>query len=685
MGRRSSSQTRRGACRASRCLRTRRPGTVFGFSLTVTDRDGESDTDAMTVTVPGGVPVTADAGPDLDLAPGETATLGAEADAVGSWTYAWTQASGPAVALTGADAPRASFAVPADAADGTIYGFALTVTDAHGNTATDVATATVSATPVLTVEAPSVAEGGPGARTAMTFTLRLDRASRRTLSPRVRVTASGSAAYRHVDDPASAAGGDGTDVLGRARADRHAAGTVTFAPGATQAALTFTVLGDAGLEEDETLAVEFLPVDGLALPGGAPLLLVRGTIVNDDTAPAAVADAGPDLELAPGETATLGVEAEPVQGADWTYSWTQASGPAVTLEGADTPRASFAVPGDAADGTAFAFSLRVTDAHGGEATDETAVTVVRPASACATGLGSLAVGGSAERGAEYWDNPDCRAHHRVDRPARYFRFTLTERATVAIDVATDADAALFVSKGTPKNGWGTPAKAGLAHRLSGAKGQRQAGARGSPVGHPLVLEAGSYTAEAVLDEDGSEAWRVPSFSLNLAAIGPAGGGVGGRCTGRGRPRTQKLKFAVTLDWPASADGDGWPGPPPMARPSRARTTRRARERLSFAPGETSKTLEIAVLDDAHDEGEETLTLTLSNADGVLAGDMEATGTIANEDPLLNAWLARFGRTVASQTVDALTERLAAPAGAGSHVTLGGQRIGLSSLNATERP
>ena len=53
--------------------------------------------------------------------------------------------------------------------------------------------------------------------------------------------------------------------------------------------------------------------------------------------------------------------------------------------------------------------------------------------------------------------------------------------------------------------------------------------------------------------------------------------------------------------------------------------------LSFQAGDSSGTVEVAVLDDAHDEGEETLTLTLSNASGAVVTDGEATGTIENAD------------------------------------------------------
>ena len=103
---------------------------------------------------------------------------------------------------------------------------------------------------------------------------------------------------------------------------------------------------------------------------------------------------------------------------------------------------------------------------------------------------------------------------------------------------------------------------------------------------------------------------------------------------------------------------------------------RASGELRFAPGETEKTVSVPVLDDAVDEGEETLTLRLLNASGAAIADGVATGTIENSDPIPQAWLARFGRTVAGHVTDAIGERLTGPAGGGSHVTLGGQRLSL---------
>ena len=96
--------------------------------------------------------------------------------------------------------------------------------------------------------------------------------------------------------------------------------------------------------------------------------------------------------------------------------------------------------------------------------------------------------------------------------------------------------------------------------------------------------------------------------------------------------------------------------------------------LSFAPGETAKTVAVAVLDDAHDEGTEVLVLRLENARGARLGDRLAVGRIENMDHMPAAWLARFGRTVTDQVLDAVEARLAAPRAAGARATLAGQAL-----------
>ena len=96
--------------------------------------------------------------------------------------------------------------------------------------------------------------------------------------------------------------------------------------------------------------------------------------------------------------------------------------------------------------------------------------------------------------------------------------------------------------------------------------------------------------------------------------------------------------------------------------------------LTFAAGERQKTVSVPILDDALDEGSETFTFRLSNADGATIGDGEATGTITNSDPIPRAWTARFGRTVSEHLVDALKGRLERPPSE-SWLQVGGHRLG----------
>ncbi len=98
--------------------------------------------------------------------------------------------------------------------------------------------------------------------------------------------------------------------------------------------------------------------------------------------------------------------------------------------------------------------------------------------------------------------------------------------------------------------------------------------------------------------------------------------------------------------------------------------------LEFAPGETERTVSVAVLDDAHDEGAETMTLALSNPSGGNAwiADAHGTGTISNADPVPGAWLARFGRATAEQAADAVRGRLSADRTPGFRGRIAGQAL-----------
>ena len=96
--------------------------------------------------------------------------------------------------------------------------------------------------------------------------------------------------------------------------------------------------------------------------------------------------------------------------------------------------------------------------------------------------------------------------------------------------------------------------------------------------------------------------------------------------------------------------------------------------LTFTSDEREKTVSVPVLEDNVDEGSETLTLRLSNAKGASIADGEAVGTITNTDAMPTAWLARFGRTVTAQVLEAVEQRLKPSRQEGAQVRLAGQAI-----------
>ena len=190
-----------------------------------------------------------------------------------------------------------------------------------------------------------------------------------------------------------------------------------------------------------------------------------------------------------------------------------------------------------------------------------------------------------------------------------------------------------------------------------------------------------------------------AVSLSLASPLPACGETGAVCTAPGR----KIEGAVSVTIPGPAAlsvADATVREGPAATLDFVVTLSRTRGQattvqystsdgtaiadadytpksgtLTFAAGEREKTVSVEILDDLHDDGGETMTLTLTNPVGARIADGAATGTIENTGPIPKAWIARFGRTVADQVLDAVDARLRAARTGGVSVSVAGQRFG----------
>ena len=161
-----------------------------------------------------------------------------------------------------------------------------------------------------------------------------------------------------------------------------------------------------------------------------------------------------------------------------------------------------------------------------------------------------------------------------------------------------------------------------------------------------VVDNGLATDAPSLSVGPADAFEVPDATLSFEVrLDPASGG------------------EVTVDY-ATRDGTAVAGA----------DYRRTSGTLTFAAGETVKTVEVPVLQDAHDEGVETVWLVLSNPRGAVIARGENWGQIHNSGTIPKAWIARFGRTVAEQALEAVEGRMRAAPAPGVEIALAGVRI-----------
>ena len=429
---------------------------------------------------------------------------------------------------------------------------------------------------------------------------------------------------------------------GAAAEDYTVPGSVTFTRGgALSQGVVVTAVADDTVEEGESVMLGFG-----ALPDGVEAGATTSAAVTlADAAPEAVNTAPtglPTITGTPqvGETLTASVteivDADGLENATFVYQWISNDGTSNSdIEGATN--ATYALVA-ADEGGTIKVRVTFTDDGGTEETLVSAATdaVVVPLTATFEAVPAEHDGSST------------------------FTFRVRFNLEPRVGYQVLRDESFDVTGGTVKK----------ARRVNGRNDLREIHVEPSGMGDITVTLAGGRacgTEGAICTADD----KVLSNTETATVQGPPALSVADALAEEGVDAT--LEFVVTMSRVAA-------GPVTVAYATTDGTAQAGQDytatsgTLTFAPGVTTHTIAVPVLDDAHDDTEETFTLTLSTPSGAWLEDGEATGTIRNSDAIPTAWLARFGRTVATHVTDAVTDRLRGTPGQASHLTVGGYRL-----------
>ena len=334
---------------------------ALAFQLTVTDPRGDSDTDTVIIAVRAtNLAPVADAGNAQSVPEGATVTLNGNgsSDPEGKvLTYAWTQATGANVVLSGNTTATPTFTAPQQLVADAELVFSLTVADTRGLDSTDTVTITVTAAP----NNPPIANAG----------------ATQTVNEGGRVTLDGNAS----SDPEN-------QTLAYAWAQNE--GVVVSVENADTATPTFTapsgLASCAPRKPEECRRPTFTDSNGIEHFALAFQLTVTDPRGDSDTDTviiavrasnlAPVADAGNAQSVPEGATVTLnGNGSSDPEDQTLTYAWAQTGGANVVLSGNTTATPTFTAPQQLAADAELVFNLTVADTRGLDSTDTVTITV----------------------------------------------------------------------------------------------------------------------------------------------------------------------------------------------------------------------------------------------------------------------------------------------------------------------
>ncbi len=461
--------------------------------------------------------------------------------------------------------------------------------------------------PTLSIDSPSVTEGDAGS-TNLTFTVSLSAAS----------TEQVTVAYA---DAGTGTATPGTDYAA------ITTGTLTFPAGTTSQTFNVAVTGDVLDEPDETVVVTLSNAVNAAISTATG----TGAIADDDEPPALSIDSPSVTE---GDAGSVNLT--------WTVTLDAASGRVVTVAWADTGTGTAtsgtdyaAITGGAltfpAGTTTQTFNVAVT----GDTTTEPDETVVVALSNARNATIDTATGGGT-----IIDDDLTPSFGSATVPAQSWTRNWPI-PVLTLPAAMGGDGALTYAL-TPELPSGLSFDA-AARELSGT---------------PTTMLAATEYSLMATDEDGDTV----ALSFTIEVTGPITISIADGQAVEGAP----VEFGITLSRPVPEAGtllvvyritDGTA----LAQSDYAPPAGQQGE-FTIATGQDAATIVIQTTDDDLVEDEETFTVTLVGTSHAELGDAEATGRIIDNDlaslrgEALQWSLAAFGRTVATEAVDAIGQR-----------------------------
>ncbi|MBA4789699.1 MAG: cellulase family glycosylhydrolase [Rhizobiales bacterium] len=445
--------------------------------------------------------------------------------------------------------------------------------------------------PTLSVSDATVAEGNSGTK-VMTFTVTLSAAA----------TGPVTVAYATANGTATA----GSDYAA-------ASGTLTFAAGETTKTVQVTVNGDTVVEGNETLTLNLSAPSGATIADGSG----TGTITNDDTASNPGTGGAVEYQVSSnwgsGFTANMTVEA----GASALNGWTVEFDASFTITniwnaqivshvGTHYVIKNMSYNGAVGAGKETAFGFQ---ASGGTTATGFVLNGAPVGGDPAPVLPTLAVG----------DATVVEGHSGTSLLA--FTVTLSAASATAVSVAYGT------SNGTAQAGADYGALSGT---LTFAPGETTKVVYVQVAGDTVVEanETVNFTlsgASGATIADGSAVGTIVNDDVVLPTLSIADASVA-----EGNAGTKVMTFTVTLSQAATgpvsvhyATGDG--------TATAGSDYGAGSGTLTFAAGETTKTIQVTVNGDAAVEANETFTVTLTAPSGATLADGSATGTIVNDD------------------------------------------------------